>query len=224
MNHKSIGFAWVRLPIWWIRTVKSECYLLKTAFPSSRRGEGIACLKVYLALLTNIDFKSGVVEKMTYQDIEDVADVSRPMISKSLKALSELGLLSIQRKGRSNRYCLKIADGSSTQFAKAPKWILENCLSNIPNKGVHALNALKIYIYLLHLRDNSLDDVKVSYENMARFLGINRQFIRKSLMILVTAGFITIINANKTKDNQRECNIYHVKGLRKYHDEDDDVT
>lgn len=211
-----------RLPTWWIhnsktnKSIQNERSLLQTNFTAHGHliGTNISALKCYLALISHINFKTGI-SNLRYSHLEKIAGLSRPMICKGLKCLEENHLLEINKEGRKNIYIIQTESNDFSQWAKAPTYIIRNKLYAIPSRGDITLVALKIYLLLLAIRKNSEIGVSATYDYLEENLGIQRKNINKALNLLSIFDFIEIFKLNSEgTDYPYTYNKFKLKGIK----------
>lgn len=208
-----------RLPTWWIHNsetnniIETKTSLLQDKFTThgNNIGDNIATLKCYLALISSIHYSTGI-SNLTYSEIEDIAGLSRPMVSKGLQILQEMDLIQIHKNGRRNSYQFKLDFLNFNAWAKTPTYILRNNLSDIPSKGIISLVALKIYLLLLSIRKKEVMEVSASYEYLTKNCSIQRKHIKKALVLLALCGFIDIAKTTATK-SEYSHNIFKLRGI-----------
>lgn len=197
-----------KLPTWWFREEK-----LKNFIGGQQAGESIASLKVLITIALHIDYHTLEAE-VSFSTFEDITGLSRPMINRGVKKLELEKIVKVDRSGNTNRYILD-SESTDTRWAKMPLDLVKRKLRLIQNRGVPALGALKIYLSLLALRDNSTDQVKVSYEKIRNWTGLQATHIRPSLDILFNHSIIHIQKSEELDfdaDDRSSHNIYRVMG------------
>lgn len=210
-----------RLPTWWIHNSKTnrkglfESSILQKNFTAHGNliGKNISALKCYLALVSHINFHTGV-STLTYSQLEEIAGLSRPMVCKGLYCLERNDLLKIKKDGRNNIYEIQISLADFDLWAKLPTHIIRNKLRFIPSRGKITLTALKIYLLLLAIRNNSETGTSAPYDYLEENLSIQRKYINKSLNLLMIFDFIDVIKLNSENQEQTHTyNKFRLKGI-----------
>lgn len=195
-----------KCPTWWIRI--EEKTGLKKFVGGTSAGTSIAALKCILALSTSIDFSSRKA-KLSLSDLEKLTGLSRPKVIEGLKFLTELLIIKVDKTSHVHEYELTEApqDGN---WAKIPYERIRKHLSEIPNRGVIPLTALKIYLLLVSIRPNKSDSVPIGYDTLVAYLGVQRSHIRPALDILYSHTLIRITLSDESKERH---NVYTISGL-----------
>jgi hypothetical protein len=202
-----MGYGFNKLPSWW---VYDPTYALKSFLGGRSAGESIASLKILLAITTDVEYKSSNAV-VTYDYIEEVAGISRPMIKKALDKLQFLKIVEVlphpENKKVKIYHLVEMKKGQG--WAKLPRDRVKNKLRDIPSRGKASLSALKIYVTLLAFRTNRTRRANASYETLRVYTGLQSSDIRQGLDILINHGFIHI-------DQRREENLsnsYELLGI-----------
>lgn len=203
-----MGYNFNKLPNWWVH---EDFLRLKEFIGGGQVGESVASLKVLLALTTDVDYRSSK-SKATYDYIEEVSGVSRPMIKKALLRLSYLGIIEInddpENKKTKIYYLVELQAGKN--WSKLPRDRVKSRLKGIPGRGKASLSALKIYITLLAFRTNGTRRAKATHETLRRYTGLQGTDIKRGLDILINNDFIHI----DYKREEGESNSYELLGVQ----------
>ncbi len=217
-----MDFRFNRLPTWWVNGFDS---ILKNEFTSHGKylGRNISALKCYLAIISKVIFETGISE-ISYSEIEDIGGISRPMIKKGLDHLVNCKLISISKIEKTNKYHVNLKGNCRLsindtvdeydKWAKLPRYIIQKNLKHLSSRGEISLLSLKIYIYLLSIRNNQSNEVSATYTKITDSLGIQRAKIKKSLSNLVVLELISITQSESNGDF-RGHNIFIIKGVKK---------
>ncbi len=180
--------SWARMPTGWIKSG-----VLKDNFTANiHLAEKISALKIYVILCIKAndlnDEKYSCV--MTYDSLMELAFLSRSSVSKGLKLLCSLGL--IESVGvRTKRYT--IHNLYRNGWCKLPvKGFMKDdrnidSFKMFHNRYPHELNALKLYLYLLSIRDNDESFSEVSFKKITTKTGVKFKDISPAL------GFMNVI-------------------------------
>jgi hypothetical protein len=175
-------------------------------------GLHIAAIKCLFALGLKNNFKTKEVS-LSLQQLRDLTGLSKPMVIRGIRRLIELGVVLKLEQDKTNivnKYKLVFAE---RRFTKIPYAHLLDRLPYFPNKGVYVLTALKIYLILLQVRENSSKKVTISYFRFSSY-GISRKYVSKALEILITNDLISISrDVDENGCFVKSCNNYVIKGL-----------
>lgn len=237
--------AWAKLPTKWIGisvTAKNlEANQIEQFLDSNREKEGLArigwkeykttgtgALMVLIALtmIFNLSkrkpssIKDGMV-RVTYDQITEMTELSRALVSRSLKLLTKLEILEVRKTGRDCFYRFN-SFGNPGDWSQLPQsHLLEGHDHIVKFRDIHkvirskgALEALKLYMLILRLRSNNLNTASVSYDTISLYTGIRRRDISGAISLLVVSKLIsvrTIHNGDSTDEFNH--NTYYVFGL-----------
>lgn len=208
--------AWAKFPTGWVRPIDTELEdgTISQNFPMSTlqwqryAGTGIAAMFVLMALSIRLNqsHKEKVFEKdhvlsnsiaVTFDDLRAMTGLARPSISKAIDLLKGFGAIEINRLGRSNIYTLLGVESNKGGFwSMLPQgWLLAKDGSlkwkNLP-RNAQVLNAVKLYVLILSLRDKKNGTSAISYTAITRWTGIRREDIPTALGILAAKEFARV--------------------------------
>ena len=218
---------WGQAPIWWIR----EGLIRELKWSNDALGRGaakISALKIYLTIIALGDIKKHeiiaaggevsiaeqYVARLTYSRLTEVAGLSRKLISEGLDVLKELGLVHVEVIGRSQSYSL--IGFKSTEWSKVPvraiwdkdKGIIKP-LNLFTMRNKIELYALKMYFYLLSVRDNRQPSSMVSFETISKQTGIPERDIPRTYTCLSGVGLLSYVDKNR---QDQLANSYNFTG------------
>lgn len=196
-----------RLPTGWCRAEK-----LKSFKGGEHAGESIAALKVLIGVaLLKSEFHENEVS-ISYSKLEKVCGLSNPSISKGIKKLECEGILEVNRSGNTNQYSFR--EIGDDKWAKIPFDLIYKKLNGISNRKPSTLAALKIYIALLMLRDNKSREVRISYEKIRNWTGLQNTHIRPGLDILFSHSIVHIQKSEEldVANVKTPHNVYRIMG------------
>lgn len=194
---------WTKLPTMWLRPVatpgvggiEQEVYPLAELQWARYKGSAIAVILVLmvLAIRLNLSQKGKVFQPdearpsavgATFEDIREMTRLAKPTISRAIDLLKAFGVIDINRSGRANTYSLIGIDQDGGWCQLPQGWLLDRS-GNLKLKGLprnrHVLNALKVYLILMHLRDRKTNTAAVSYTAITRWSGVRREDIPTAL-------------------------------------------
>ncbi|HEX7934829.1 MAG TPA: hypothetical protein VF573_17385 [Paraburkholderia sp.] len=155
-------------------------------------GRSIAALKCHLAIAANHPrYSDGAV--LSFFDIATLAKLSRPMVVEGLEMLRAFQLVEIEKKAvkNTNRYVL-IGHHPDASFTKVPQDRISDRLRDIGNRGSAHLDALKIYLTLLFLRDNNTNVATVSHERLVHYTGVRPDAVARANSVIAALGMMLI--------------------------------
>jgi len=159
----------------------------------------------------------------TYDELQNLTGLSRPLIATALSVLDELKLIEREPQGRGASYQLTGYDPNKG-WCKVPFRALSKKVngsvqiepfSHFHKRGLIELYALKLFLYLLAIRDNVTSESRVSYELIEERTAIPRKFIRKTGTFLISSGLLSNIKRSSGGDSGHEggANQYYVTGF-----------
>ncbi|MDN8223095.1 hypothetical protein QZK02_13275 [Acinetobacter baumannii] len=182
--------------------------------PGRYTGRHIAAIKCLIALGLTNNYKTKLV-KLSYSQLESLTGCSKPMVVEGIKILEKEGLILKVPQTKSNvcnEYQLIFPEKGN--FVRLPYSYLRQILPDLPNKGVTALTALRIYLILLQIRPNHSPRVSITYNRLEDY-GINRKLIYKALEVLIASNLIRIHKAEDPNGlgYTKTCNQYQIPHL-----------
>lgn len=187
---------WVSMNSEWIRDEKlCDIKWLTDSYgkPSSK----LAALMIYIVInmYSQKDVR-GSLSTLTYNQISNLTGLSRSLISNGTKTLVALKLIELRREGRKNEYIIFKKDLRYGGWCKLPCSALLNIHDEIAAfkfltlRSKVELHALKMYLYLVSIRDNNESYSIASFEKISKKAGISIGDIAKAKTLLVAIGLI----------------------------------
>lgn len=218
---------WVRMPSFWLRD-ESVMPLAGLRWSGPHKSDRIAALMIYMVLVHHANdqptaqFPDVGWVTLTYTRLSDVTGLSRSKIAGGLKILEQMGCVEVCQLGRNNSYY--VAEyGTHGGWAKLPaRRLYTRDLQRIP--AFHAfklrsrveLDALKLYLIIIALRDNATNYAVVSYDRMCEYTGLARNHVKPALSLLVTQALVHV-DQGATEANQFSTkNMYRPRYLDPY--------
>ncbi len=228
---------WVKMPSGWISNNK-----LRRHFSSpSGISTDIAALKIYMCLCLNSDTiqrkqysefsMSEIIDDrfescMTYDQLGEMASLSRVLISRGITKLKETGL--ITDEGTTRKKCYVLTGNPRRGWCKMPrKDILKkdgivSAFTSFTQRYPHERDALKIFLYLLSIRQNSKRYIAVSRGAITEATGVGLASIDGALGFLRSIGLLEKIESKgyiKRKsellpNEQQRLHRYFVTGCK----------
>lgn len=182
----------------------------------------MATLRVYLAIAASID-RDARSAPLSWDLLEELTGLSRPMVSKGLSRAQDLGLLSADTTRRPHVYTLlddgTLEPGDLVLFCKVPKHLVLKELRALPTRGVAVLEALKLYVTLLTVRDRYQYVARIGHEKIVWWTGMQPRHVKRAVSMLVAHNFIHVTQA-ESEGTGHPFNEYQLLGFQtKGHDE-----
>lgn len=211
---------WFRLPNAWI-----HAHRLKSFVGGSSLGQSMAALKILMAILLKAENKAAGLAgptqgsaALTYDDLMELADLSRSMVAKGVKRLQEFGLVDVTSEGRGGKNRYKFVDYSAASWSKIPYRQIAGVGSPMRVDFLHDLscrrstdlNALKLYFLLCAHRSGANPYAMIGYNRITEASGIFNPRIRQAISILIEHGLIKVEQEKAGKQNSP--NRYHILG------------
>jgi hypothetical protein len=197
---------WAKFPSKWIRThvdEESGRYALSELTWRDHGGSAIAALCILMSLAIRLNqsnkqlFPSkGVVRPTTvavsYEDLRQMTGFAKSAIARGLSILEAWKAIETAKVGRENKYRLLGLDEPGA-WCQLPQASLikgsELLLKPLPRNRA-TLNATKVYLVLLALRNRELNTAAISYSKITDYTGVRREDIAQALGILATMNLI----------------------------------
>jgi hypothetical protein len=173
-------------------------------------GAHMSALRVYLALALMADFSTRSVA-ISWSKLQSITGLSRPMVMKGIKTAKEMGLIDIDTSGHKHSYTL-LAEGDTVAFTQIPM-IFRDILSQLPARGFHALDALKVYMTLLTVRRRNSDISAISHRKIVTRTGIQPKRIRAAIDVLINHNLVHVMTA-ESESLGHPHNEYRLLGIR----------
>lgn len=204
---------WVRLPTSWIQAGGLKNFRWK-------QGEGadnIAALIVLMVLAHHAEDEDGTA-KLSYDAIQKMTTLSRAKVSRGLQVLEERGI--VARLSARSSYELLGYDRSQG-WGKLPARKLyanENvvALRDFHLRAIAELDALKLYLLFIALRDNESNLARISYDKISDYSGIDRARIKAGLSLLVVNGLVHVERGPSAMSEYGVSNAYRLAHLDPY--------
>jgi hypothetical protein len=211
---------WVMLPSNWILTgnglIKFNQKLMLA--------DNIMALMCLIVIAHKADIETGRAQ-ITYDEFEIALNKSRSLISRGLKVLLDLQIVS---KGLSrSEYLLESYDLNLAHSNQAYRWAKFPCshlysgsrldfFADLTLRGKAELDALKLMLLFAALRDNHTNLAMVSYDTIVEKTGIIRERIKRALSLLSINGIITTETRPTSKSAYGVAHGYRLIGISPY--------
>jgi DNA-binding transcriptional ArsR family regulator len=191
----------------------------ENGLPASRNA---AALILYVTLVfvaerklhgtTLLGYRSGP----TYTELERLTGLSRALISAGLKRLLELELIEARGSRQDRTYLI---DMEGKRWFKLPSVTLFDGgritpFQQLTLRSKLDLHALKLYVYLASVRDNSRMFSMSAHETIHEKTGIPEGDIRRAHSLLISVGLLAAIEREYkgVTEKKNEPNKYYLRG------------
>lgn len=176
----------------------------------------------YAALYASNPFIDAVMAtRLTYDDINHLTGLSRKLISKGLSRLEAAGMIS-RLDDSSGRYAISGLD-SGQRWAKLPcRALLSPAKTSFHPflsftlRSLHELNAMKLYLYYVGIRDRKHPYSASKYETICRRVIVSERHIPGANALLVATGLLSRIERRVDGDEDQPygANHYFMAGYK----------
>lgn len=180
-----------------------------------------------LAIKSNLDQKThgrrtGNQVVATYEHLMAFTNLSRGPIAKALELLRELGAITTAKNGNGCIYSLQGIDIPGGYCELPQGHLLDGQAVMRRLKGLHtaiknrsSLDAMKLYMLLLALRDRNWNVARASYATIREYTGMRKEEISVAVQLLQGAQLIRLALDEEVplKGGQHRHNRYIITGL-----------
>lgn len=164
-------------------------------FPAGpNSGANMAGLRVYLALALRADF-SDRRASVSLTDLQSLTGLSRPMVTKGIRTAVSASLIAVEASGYRHTYQL-LSDEKELAFAKIPTARLRTALPQLPTRGFHALDALKVYLALVLVRPRDSFVVPIGVRNLVLRSHVQPRRVRAAIDVLINHRLVRIVEGD----------------------------
>jgi len=179
-----------------------------------KASDKLAALILYITLA--IFSTSGSI-MLTYNKLSELTGLSRDLISRGIKVLLKLKLITLKRVGRKNEYTIIYEDfGGWCKLPAKPLMMKTDFIksfSEIKLRHKSELHAIKLFLYFAAIRNNSREYSMVSFEKITEATSIPERDITKARSLLVVWGILTQVDTEKKSNGiVNEPNKYYLAG------------
>lgn len=237
---------WAKFPTQWLKPStpgdgEEQHYPLTELAWSRHAGTALGAVLVLMVLSIRLNqshkgttFGAGAVRStsvsVTFEDLRQMTGLAKQSISGAVMLLQGLGAIHLERVGRANTYKLigLEQDGGWCQLPQG--WLLKRDgtfkLKQIPRNRL-ALNAMKVYLLLMHLRRREFNTTSVSFTAITRWTGVRREDLPNalstlSMLQLARISFDRDIRHSKGDNSHRYSVLGLGDGKGLHHEEDMD--
>lgn len=229
--------SWAKFPGQWVRPrdagegddLGPTVYPLAQLLWSDHKASSIAAIFVLICLairLNQANQKRSLNSQarvhnvgVTYEELRQMTGFAKSAIARGLSLLEMNGAISHAKEGRAMSYTLIGLDTPSHWCQLPPASLLkghELALKNLPRNRV-TLNAMKIYLAFLVLRNNKLNSTAMGYDAITTWTGVRREDIPAALGVLASLNLVRVsldrdYRHSKEGDDD-QSNRYRIVGL-----------
>lgn len=204
---------WAKFPTLWLKPPPASTVGSTPRSPltellwTPHAGSAIAVILVLMALAIRLNQSHkdktfdrttvrGTTIAVTFEELRKMTGLAKASISKALMLLESFQAIETVREGRSNNYKLLGLDVSGGWCMLPHGWLLKGdgtlrAFTKLP-RNRNTLNALKAYLVLMHLRNNTLNTAAVSYTAIERWTAIRREDIPTALSTLAALQLVKV--------------------------------
>lgn len=206
-----MSLPWSQFPSNWMKPAPggagdNQIHPLAELQWSRHKGSAIAAILVLMALSIRLNqanrkvaFVPDAVRPtkvgVTFDDLRDMTGLAKATISTAIGLLQGFSAIDIHQEGRANLYELKGLDVDGG-WCKLPQGWLVDRSGNLKIKEIprnrRSLNALKLYLLMLMLRDRKTNTTAVSFTTITLRTGIRREDIAMALGTLFTIQLLRL--------------------------------
>jgi hypothetical protein len=215
------------MPSFWLRD-QSSLLLPAMRWTGPQKADQIAALMLYMVLVHHANDKPNAISpeigtcSMTYTQLSDVTGLSRAKVAGGLKVLLSLGVILAVGAGRNNVFKI-------TNFENRGGW------GKLPAKGVYSkdlrkveafhafhlrtkneLNALKVYLMIVALREDATNFAKVGYAKLSSYTGIHRNELKSAISLLINLNLVQVDSGASDVNQYATVNMYRPCHLEAY--------
>jgi hypothetical protein len=172
----------------------------------------MAALRVYLALALVADFDAREAS-VSWSTMQEQTGLSRPMVLKGIETAEKTGLISVDKSSHRHSYHLLRQADEEVAFTQVPLLELRKALPEMPTRGFHALDALKLYITLLTVRFRNSDRAAIGHKKIWVRTGIQLGRIRAAADVLIDRHLIHVESADPMGVGGHPYNEYLLIGF-----------
>ena len=227
--------TWVKLPLWWIlygalpMNEERQAYAVPVSglrlFSQKNRGNAIASLKLYIALLVRTNNRTSDEDYgracPSLAELGYATGLSREKLVSAGRFLESNGLLRIER-GKGNRNVYSIVGYEKTPWGKLPKrmftlsYLDGDTLKQISTRSRAGLNALKLYLFLVSSVDRKTGYACRTYYSITEQTGIRRSEIKEAISMLINLKLLVVEHEPTSNqcDPYSSPNRYLIRGVR----------
>lgn len=225
---------WVKMPSEWIR--EKRLVRIRWSDAGAPRSHKVAALQLYIAIaLTSKEqflreHKSNLLmnpkiyaSAETYTALMRMTGLSRALIAGGLSVLEQEEVIEVTRDGRRNLYQIRGYNGTSG-WCKLP----QRCLfgpdgsilgfRSLTKRNKYELYALKLWLYMLQVRDNVSPAINASYEKINEGTGVPEKEIPRAYGLLLSMGLLTRVSKESDDDSEHKktANAYYPVGYKDF--------
>jgi len=181
--------SWVKLPVQWIR----DHGLKDFRWTDGKGGKETAALMVLTVIAHHAPEGTA---KLSYDALTEKLGISRPMVAAGLRILVSRGIISRGDKQSIyvlNDYTAKANWGKLPAKAHYSGGLLQP-FQSFKLRSRAELDALKLYLLFVAMRDNELNAAQISYEKIVEWTDVRREAVPAAVSLLVVNNLVRVEN------------------------------
>lgn len=205
----------IKLPTFWI---EKEGGLLGFKWTSGG-SDNTAALLALIAIAHRVDEQG--IARITYDQLEEVLNISRAKLAAGLKILFGKDLLQHEPAGQSTYKLVRYGEqgkGDGQGWGKLPARGLyhEGILRPFKDfryRKVVELHAVKIYLLFVARRDAKQNEIKLSWKKISEYSGVPTDQIKAATSLLIENKLVTvdsITDWKKWDEKHTQPNLYRL--------------
>jgi hypothetical protein len=206
---------WTKLPTEWIE----QGGLKEFRWAGGKGSDNQAALMVLTVVLNHAELETGVA-RVTYDQLCEMASLSRAKLARGLDMLSAHHLVERAPDGRSS-YRVTNHD-TKTGWAKFPArgLYLRGAVAAFTNFRLRQraeLDALKLYFLFASRRDRKTNMAKIGYDKIEEYSGVSREHIKRALTVLGANSLVHIEHVPSAINSEGVASAYRLVHLKTRH-------
>ncbi|QHQ20861.1 ArsR family transcriptional regulator [Pectobacterium brasiliense] len=214
---------WVKMPSEWIR--QKKLVDMRWTDMGSPRSHKVAALQLFIAIALTSEYRFWHIREVdepgtakiyasaeTYNSLIHMTGLSRALISGGLAVLKNANIVTVIPDGRRNLYQICGFNGLNG-WCKLPQRSLYGTdgtiigFSSFTKRSKYELYALKLWLYMLQVRDNSSPCIHASYEKINEGTGVPEKEIPRAYGLLLSTGLLTRVGKeyDDNRDLKKNC-------------------
>lgn len=218
---------WARMPSYWLRD-DNNLPLPSMRWSGPQKADQIAALMLYIVLVQNTNDRPNAINieagtcSMTYTQLSDVTGLSRAKVAGGLKILLNLRVISSVGTGRKSIFKITNYENSGGWGKLPAKGLYSKDLRRVDAfhtfhlRKKNELNALKVYLIVIALRDDAKNYAIVGYEKLSRYTGIHKNELKSAISLLINLNLLQVDSGNSDINQYATMNMYRPCHLEAY--------
>lgn len=229
---------WVKMPSKWISDLdQQEPPLKQMKLKTYGVADQVAAMMLYIVFVHRANTKITIDRpvfgecSLTYSHLGEITGLSRAKISAGIQILEKLGLISVIRDGRKNKYIVSNYPGdgeggwaklptkglykeldrdkkSGNNEDEIPKYMKIEVFHKFKLRSKSEANALKLYLLIIAFRSEKTNSANIGYDKISKYTGILRKDIRTAISHLINFNLIHVDNVKSLNHHDQTSSAY----------------